>query len=88
MSRNEIHSFFNCKECLDELPDGESPESYARLSCGWTPRGMQLWCVRHNRNVVHINFLGQKVAYVRSDNVEESEQQTESPSKEEMGPLN
>lgn len=61
-NRNEIVMFFHCGKCLDEFRTakgiGESPESYARLSVGFTPRGMQVWCVRHDINVVHVDYEG------------------------------
>lgn len=31
---NEIKSYFHCRECIKELPFGESPMSYARYSVG------------------------------------------------------
>lgn len=58
---NRIQAYMHCKRCLAELPPDESPQSYARLQAGWTPEGWQLWCVRHNMNVIAIDLLGQKV---------------------------
>lgn len=63
---NAIKGFMHCKQCLDEWLAGEagegvSPREYARLEMGWTPKGFQLWCVRHELNVVSIDLLGQKV---------------------------
>lgn len=55
-----IKMFFHCKKCLHELPGGESPESWARLSVGFTIAGLQVWCVRHDCNVCHIDFQGFK----------------------------
>jgi hypothetical protein len=55
-SNNEIESYFHCKLCLQEKPPGVSPEQYARLSIGFSPIGLQVWCVRHQCNVVHIDF--------------------------------
>lgn len=59
---NKITAFFQCGKCLNELPVGESPMSYARQSTGWTKLGLQIWCVRHDCNIIHIDFQGQKVA--------------------------
>jgi hypothetical protein len=56
----QIEAYMHCGMCLKELPSGESPESYARLSVGWTRRGLQVWCVRHEVNVLHVDFEGQK----------------------------
>ncbi len=57
----EIHSYMHCAKCLKELPSGESPASFARLSVGWTRLGLQVWCNRHNLNVFNLDFQGQKV---------------------------
>ena len=59
---NNITQFFHCKKCIEEMPNGVSPKDYARLSVGWTKLGVQVFCVRHDINVVHIDFKGQKVA--------------------------
>ena len=57
---NKIGTFLHCRLCLAELPDNESPESYARYSIGYTEIGLQIWCTRHNCNIIHIDFAGQK----------------------------
>lgn len=33
---------------------------YARLNVGFTPVGLQVWCVRHDCNVLHVDFEGYK----------------------------
>ena len=59
-----IHAYMHCGHCLDEFKagkaKGESPASYARLSIGMTKLGFQVWCNRHNANVMHVDFEGQK----------------------------
>jgi hypothetical protein len=55
---NWISAYCHCKRCLAELPPGESPETWARLSVGSTPIGWQVWCVRHDCNVVHVDYQG------------------------------
>lgn len=57
---NEITHFPHCKKCLAELPPDQSPGSYARLEVGMTALGIQVWCKRHEENVVHIDFEGQR----------------------------
>ena len=61
---NEIVGFMHCGLCLDEIKDGTagyvSPGEYARFSVGWTPQGIQIWCVRHDCNVMHMDFGGVK----------------------------
>ena len=73
MIPNEITLYFHCKECLLERPDNISPAEWARLSIGWTEHGFQVWCERHQNNVISIDFLGQKVAYRKFDKPEDSE---------------
>ena len=60
-SRPKILLYFNCKKCVDELPIGETPESFGRLTVGWTKKGLQVFCVRHRLNVITLDFKGQKV---------------------------
>ncbi len=56
----EIQMFFQCALCMEEMGShpGETPESFARFNAGWTRWGLQLWCVRHDCNVIHIDFEG------------------------------
>jgi len=63
MTPNEIQMFFHCGECLEEVPPGMSPQEYGSLEIGWTTAGIQVWCKRHNVNVVHFDFEGQKISY-------------------------
>jgi len=53
-----IHAFLHCSLCLQELPDGQSPQQFSRLDVGWTPHGLQVWCRRHGVNVLHVDFEG------------------------------
>ena len=39
-----------------------SPQEYVRVQAGWTPLGLQVWCTRHDVNIVHIDFEGVKHA--------------------------
>ncbi len=50
----EIKAYMHCKKCLDEL-DEEVP---AQIAVGWTPVGIQIWCERHELNIIHIDFEG------------------------------
>jgi len=56
----DISAYFHCKECLNELPYDTSARDYQLLEIGWTGKGLQVWCNRHDRNIIHINFEGQK----------------------------
>jgi len=56
----QIESFFHCSECMKEIPDDESPMTYQHIQAGWTIEGFQVWCVRHDLNIIHLDFEGQK----------------------------
>ncbi len=60
----EIGAYLHCAKCLEELPETESPASFARLSVGWTRLGLQVWCSRHDLNVINLDFKGQKVGAI------------------------
>ncbi|KKN10926.1 hypothetical protein LCGC14_1031550 [marine sediment metagenome] len=60
---NEMTSFLHCKQCINEWKDhkapGLSPREYASLEIGYTKWGFQVWCKRHDCNVLHIDFEGE-----------------------------
>ncbi|MDP2662049.1 MAG: hypothetical protein Q8R28_15095 [Dehalococcoidia bacterium] len=56
----EIGAFLHCALCMTEKPPGVSPREYAQLEAGWTTLGFQVWCKRHEVNVLHVDFEGQK----------------------------
>lgn len=53
-----------CARCADEVADGRtgavSLQAYAALDVGFTARGFQVWCRRHDVNVLHIDFGGRR----------------------------
>jgi len=55
-----IVQFLHCRLCGIEVLAGanSSPRDHARFSIGWTKQGLQVWCNRHDRNVMHIDFEG------------------------------
>jgi len=55
----------HCKKCLDERGESISPRDYASFEFGYTKKGFQLWCTRHEENVLAIDLMGQKVTYDR-----------------------
>jgi tetratricopeptide (TPR) repeat protein len=76
LNKNNIETYYHCKICINELQNSTStkdlsmidpklseytPQTYARLEVGLTKQGFQVWCVRHNLNVIHIDFKGQEV---------------------------
>ena len=52
----EITSYMHCSLCLQEKPEDVSPAEWARLNVGMTPKGIQVWCVRHDSNVDHMQL--------------------------------
>ncbi len=65
-NNNQIGMYLHCSKCIAELDEGqqgtedESPSSYSQLGIGWTELGLQIWCERHNCNVLNIDFEGAK----------------------------
>lgn len=55
---NNIQLYFHCNMCLEEKPDDKSPQEWGRLEAGWTRQGIQIWCKRHDANIMHMNFEG------------------------------
>ena len=54
-----------CNQCYEEycagLTDSKSLQHYTILDIGLTDIGLQVWCRRHNVNVVHVDFGGRKL---------------------------
>jgi hypothetical protein len=46
----------HCAQCLAEKPEWISAAEYARLAVGPTSYGVQVWCLRHNMNVYHLDL--------------------------------
>jgi len=60
---NEIKMYLHCVLCLKELEKGDvesSPSFYQEIEVGWTRWGIQIWCKRHNVNIIHIDFEEKK----------------------------
>ena len=62
--QNGIEQNIICSKCETEFllgsTDSRSLQDYSRLDIGFTSIGVQIWCRRHDANVVHIDFAGQK----------------------------
>ena len=62
--QNGIEQNIICSKCETEFllgsTDSRSLQDYSRLDIGFTSIGVQVWCRRHDANVVHIDFAGQK----------------------------
>ncbi len=57
-TENEIVLFFHCKDCNENIPDGMSRRDYQSIEVGWTEIGLQVWCKRHDQNIIAIDFEG------------------------------
>jgi hypothetical protein len=59
-----IYTYVHCGLCIDEWKADPSinttmpPRDYAQLEVGWTKAGLQVWCKRHECNVMHVDFDG------------------------------
>lgn len=53
-TENGIKMYFHCKKCVHE-------NLTAKLACGWTAKGLQVWCENHDENLIALDFKGQKV---------------------------
>lgn len=54
-SKLEITAYIHCHKCLAELPLGTSPKEWSRTQTGLTPTGVQVWCNRHEINVMNLD---------------------------------
>ena len=57
---NEIKKPIICVKCSNEFSSGstdnKSLQAYSNLDVGFTDRGLQIWCRRHEVNVCHLKF--------------------------------
>ena len=53
---SDINQYMHCKKCLDELPSEVSPKEWSRMAVGRTDYGLQVWCNRHDSNIIHLDF--------------------------------
>lgn len=62
---NVMVSMLHCKKCIDEFKAGKHPNKTPRdishYEVGWTTFGFQAWCIRHECNVLHVDFLGRQL---------------------------
>ena len=59
-----IDRYVACTKCAEELADIEpkiSLQNYATIDVGFTNWGLQVWCRRHQVNIVHLDFGGQQL---------------------------
>ena len=62
---NKIKEPIVCVKCSNEFTTGQtdsiSLQDYQKVDVGFTERGLQIWCQRHQLNICHINFEGHKL---------------------------
>ena len=57
---NEIVAYLHCKKCLEERPVDQTPMEWSQTQAGFTKKGIQVWCNRHDLNIIHMDFEGTK----------------------------
>ena len=57
---NKILQYLHCKMCLTSKPLGVSMAEWGGYEVGWTKLGLQVWCKKHNANILHIDFQKQQ----------------------------
>ncbi len=56
---SDIKLFFHCKKCVEENDKKDkSMRDYSSIECGWTVKGLQIWCKRHETNIINLDFEG------------------------------
>jgi len=58
MNENCIVMHTHCGRCLESVPDGVSPQEWRMVEVGFTEKGLQVWCLRHDCNIMHVDFQG------------------------------
>ena len=62
---NKITNQIVCSKCEIEFMKAEtgsrSLQEYSMLDAGFTNSGLQVWCRRHDVNVVHVDFDGNRL---------------------------
>ena len=63
--QNQITQHVVCSKCEEEFvkgfTDSGTLQHYAKLYVGFTDTGIQVWCPRHDTNVVHVDFEGREL---------------------------
>jgi hypothetical protein len=58
--KNQIKMYYHCGQCLKEKPADKSPQEWCATEVGATKKGIQVWCKRHDSNVLHMDLEGYK----------------------------
>jgi len=57
----KITAYLHCAKCIEERPSGISPKDWARTQAGFTEKGIQVWCNRHDVSILHVDFDGKQL---------------------------
>ena len=61
---NNIKEPIVCASCFKEYETLQNPDitlrDYIKVDVGFTRIGIQVWCQRHNKNICHIDFEGNR----------------------------
>lgn len=67
-NEHAISRYIHCSLCVKEVKEGTADTSgpvslrdYQELEVGWTKAGLQIWCKRHDANVLHLDFEGRRL---------------------------
>ena len=64
---NQIKEPIVCVKCSDEFmtgqTDSKSLQDYSKIDVGFSDRGLQIWCQRHQINICHIDFKKLELEY-------------------------
>ena len=55
-----ILHYLHCGKCIKQKPLGVSMSEWGGYDIGWTKLGLQVWCKKHQCNIMHIDFEGQQ----------------------------
>ena len=62
---NNITEHVVCQSCLQEYQNIINPSfalrDFIAIDVGFTEIGIQIWCRKHDKNICHIDFDGQKL---------------------------
>ena len=61
---NNITEPMVCETCLKEYGALQNPDitlrDYVKVDVGFSQIGLQVWCQRHDKNICHIDFEGNR----------------------------
>ena len=61
---NNIAEPMVCETCLKEYGALQNPDitlrDYVKVDVGFSQIGIQVWCQRHDKNICHIDFEGNR----------------------------